>query len=79
MRPMGEVLSHTSEAVGVHIRGAERGRAAVIAHAMPNQGLERTAYSVRSCVAPASSRSSGLALDGPSSHPMLALSLRYNL
>jgi hypothetical protein len=29
----------------------------------PNQGLELTAYSVRSSVAPASSRSSGLALD----------------
>ena len=28
----------------------------------PNKGLELTAYSVRSCLAPASSRSSGLAL-----------------
>ena len=29
---------------------------------VPNKGLELTAYSVRSCVAPASSRSSGPAL-----------------
>jgi len=29
----------------------------------PNKGLELTAYSVRSCLAPASSSSSGLALD----------------
>jgi len=33
----------------------------------PNKGLELTAYSVRSCLAPASSRSSGLALGGPRS------------
>jgi hypothetical protein len=31
--------------------------------AMPNKGVELTAYSVRSYVAPASSRSSRLALD----------------
>jgi hypothetical protein len=62
MRPMEEVLSHTSERVDGRRHGAERGSAAVVAHVMPNQGLERTAYSVRSYVAPASSRSSGLAL-----------------
>ena len=33
---------------------SERGRAAVVAQAMPNQGLELTASSVRSSVAPAS-------------------------
>jgi hypothetical protein len=31
-------------------------------HAAPNKGVELTAYSVRSCLAPASSRSSRLAL-----------------
>jgi hypothetical protein len=33
-----------------------------VPNAAPNKGLELTAYSVRSCVAPAARRSSGLAL-----------------
>jgi hypothetical protein len=38
----------------------------------PNKGLELTAYSVRSFVAPASSRSSGLALGGSNGTPIHA-------
>jgi len=47
-------------------------RSEFIIHPAPNKGLELTASSVHSCLAPASSSSSGLALDAIEHRPRKA-------
>ena len=55
IRLMQEVLENSVETEGVVKHGSENGGTIIVANAMPNKGVQPTAYSVRSCVAPASS------------------------
>jgi hypothetical protein len=50
---MQEDLKNSAETEGIVNHGSENGGTTILANAMPNQGVQATANSVRSCLASA--------------------------